>query len=315
MQKLSRAVIGTNNMDNCSRYCQAPATIGLFRTVGYGGDSGSISDIEQAELVIIIGSNTAESHPVLATRVKRAHKLRGQKLIVADLARARDGPARRCIPASPNPAPISSGSPPSRAISSKTDSPKPHFIEQWVNGAENYIRSLDPFTLEMASERTGLPSETLVKVAHMIAEAGSVCILWAMGVTQHIAGSDTSTAISNLLLATGNYMRPGTGAYPLRGHNNVQGASDHGAMPNFFPGYQRVDDPAIRQKFEQAWKVSLPPEPGLNNHEMIDAINDGRLKSMYVFGEEMSLVDSNANYVAESLSKLDFFVMQDIFFS
>ena len=136
-----------------------------------------------------------------------------------------------------------------------------------------------------------------------------------MGVTQHTMGSDTSTAISNLLLATGNYMKPGTGAYPLRGHNNVQGASDHGAMPNFFPGYQEVDDPAIRAKFEKAWNVQLPPKPGLDNHMMIDAIHEGKLKSMYVFGEEMSLVDSNANYVGDALSKLDFFVMQEIFFS
>ena len=149
----------------------------------------------------------------------------------------------------------------------------------------------------------------------MIAEAKGVCVLWAMGVTQHTMGSDTSTAISNLLLATGNYMKPGTGAYPLRGHNNVQGASDHGAMPNFFPGYQKVDDPAIRAKFEKAWNVQLPPKPGLDNHMMIDAIHEGKLKSMYVFGEEMSLVDSNANYVADALSKLDFFVMQEMFFS
>jgi formate dehydrogenase major subunit len=133
----------------------------------------------------------------------------------------------------------------------------------------------------------------------MIAEADGVCVLWAMGVTQHSMGSDTSTAISNLLLATGNYMRPGAGAYPLRGHNNVQGASDHGAMPNYFPGYQKVDDPEIRAKFEKAWGVPLPPKPGLDNHQMIDAIHDGKLKSMYVFGEEMSLVDSNANHVAD----------------
>jgi formate dehydrogenase major subunit len=145
-----------------------------------------------------------------------------------------------------------------------------------VNGAAEYRKSLEPFTMEMASQRCGLPIETLTKVAHMIAEAKSVCILWAMGVTQHVMGSDTSTAISNLLLATGNYMRPGTGAYPLRGHNNVQGASDHGAMPNYFPGYQKVDDPAIRAKFEKAWGVNLPPKPGLDNHLMIDAIHDGR---------------------------------------
>jgi formate dehydrogenase major subunit len=189
------------------------------------------------------------------------------------------------------------------------------FIDQWVNRADEFKKSLELFTFEMASERCGLPIETLAKVAHMIAEADGVCVLWAMGVTQHSMGSDTSTAISNLLLATGNYMKPGTGAYPLRGHNNVQGASDHGAMPNYFTGYQEVDDPAIRAKFEKAWNVSLPPKPGLDNHLMIDAIHEGKLKAMYVFGEEMSLVDSNANYVSDALSKLDFFVMQEIFFS
>ena len=314
MQKLARAVIGTNNMDNCSRYCQAPATTGLWRTVGYGGDSGSISDIEQAGLVVIIGSNTAESHPVLATRVKRSHKLRGQKLIVSDL-RENEMAQRADVFLHPKPGTdLIWLSAVTRYLFEKGLVNKA-FIDKWVNKADEYEKSLEPFTLEMASERCGLPIETIKTVAHMIAEADGVCVLWAMGVTQHIMGSDTSTAISNLLLATGNYMRPGTGAYPLRGHNNVQGASDHGAMPNFFPGYQKVDDAEIRAKFEKAWKVTLPPKPGLDNHLMIDAIQDGRLKSMYVFGEEMSMVDSNANYVGDALSKLDFFVMQEIFFT
>jgi formate dehydrogenase major subunit len=314
MQKLARAVIGTNNMDNCSRYCQAPATTGLFRTVGYGGDSGSIKDIEKADLVLIIGSNTAESHPVLATRVKRAHKLHGQKLIVSDL-REHEMARRADVFLHPRPGTdLIWLSAVTRYIFDH-ELANQSFVDKWVNKAAEYRKSLDPFTLEMASERCGIPQETIIKVARMIAEAKGVCILWAMGVTQHVMGSDTSTAISNLLLATGNYMRPGTGAYPLRGHNNVQGASDHGAMPNYFPGYQKVDDPAIRAKFEAAWNVTLPPKPGLDNHLMIDAIHDGRLKSMYVFGEEMSLVDSNANYVAAALEKLDFFVMQEIFFS
>jgi len=314
MQKLARAVIGTNNMDNCSRYCQAPATTGLFRTVGYGGDSGSISDIEQAGLVLIIGSNTAESHPVLATRVKRSHKLRGQKLIVSDL-RENEMARRADVFLHPRPGTdLIWLSAVTRYILDNGLADK-KFIDTWVNGAADYWKSLESFTMEMASERCGIPMETLTNVARMIAEADGVCVLWAMGVTQHIMGSDTSTAISNLLLATGNYMRPGAGAYPLRGHNNVQGASDHGAMPNFFPGYQKVDDPEIRAKFEKAWGVSLPPKPGLDNHLMIDAIQDGRLKAMYVFGEEMSLVDSNANYVQDALSKLDFFVMQEIFFT
>jgi formate dehydrogenase major subunit len=314
MQKLARAVIGTNNMDNCSRYCQAPATTGLFRTVGYGGDSGCIADIEQAGLVVIIGSNTAESHPVLATRVKRAHKLRGQKLIVSDL-REHEMARRADVFLHPRPGTdLVWLSAVTRYILDQGLANQ-SFIDTWVNKAVEYRQSLEPFTLEMASERCGIPQETMIKVARMIAEADGVCILWAMGVTQHVMGSDTSTAISNLLLATGNYMRTGTGAYPLRGHNNVQGASDHGAMPNFLPGYQKVDDPVIRAKFEKAWNVTLSPKPGLDNHLMIDAIHDGRLKSMYVFGEELSLVDSNASYVGAALEKLEFFVMQEIFFT
>ncbi|WP_263350999.1 formate dehydrogenase subunit alpha [Acidicapsa acidisoli] len=314
MQKLARAVVGTNNMDNCSRYCQAPATTGLFRTVGYGGDAGSIEDIEKAGLVLIIGSNTAESHPVLATRVKRSHKLRGQKLIVADL-REHEMARRADVFLHPNPGTDLLWLSAITRYILDNGLAKTEFLKQWVNGTDTYWKSLDSFTLEMASERCGIAVETLKQVAHMIAEADGVCVLWAMGVTQHSMGSDTSTAISNLLLATGNYMRPGAGAYPLRGHNNVQGASDHGAMPNYFPGYQKVDDPEIRAKFEKAWGVPLPPKPGLDNHLMIDAIHEGKLKSMYLFGEEMSLVDSNANYVADALAKLDFFVVQEIFFS
>ena len=314
MQKLARAVIGTNNMDNCSRYCQAPATMGLFRTVGYGGDSGSIKDIENASLVIIVGSNTAEAHPVLATRVKRAHKLRGQKLIVSDL-RKHEMAERADLFIHPKPGTDLVW------ISAITryilDNGLAHtaFLEKWVNGLEEYKKSLAPFTMEFAAETCGLSLETLKQVAQMITEAEGVCVLWAMGVTQHSMGSDTSTAISNLLLVTGNYMRTGTGAYPLRGHNNVQGASDHGAMPNYLPGYQLVDDPEVRTRFEAGWKVTLPSTKGLDNKEMIEAIHSGKLKAMYLFGEEISLVDSNKNFVEEGLSKLDFFVAQDIFFS
>ena len=314
MQKLARAVIGTNNMDNCSRYCQAPATTGLFRTVGYGGDSGSISDIEQAGLVLIIGSNTAESHPVLATRVKRSHKLRGQKLIVSDL-RENEMARRADLFLHPKPGTDLVWLCAVSRYLLEHGLAKTEFLDRWVNGLEDYKKSLEPFTMEFAAETTGLSIEVMEKVARMIVEAKSMCILWAMGVTQHSMGSDTSTAISNLLLVSGNYMRPGTGAYPLRGHNNVQGASDSGAMPNNFPGYQSVEDPEVRGRFETAWNVKLPPVKGLDNHEMIDAIYDGKLKAMYLFGEEITLVDSNSNYVAGGVSKLEFFVVQDIFFS
>jgi len=314
MQKLARAVIGTNNMDNCSRYCQAPATQGLFRTVGYGGDSGSIRDIENAGLVLIIGSNTAESHPVLATRVKRAHKLRGQKLIVSDL-REHEMAKRADLFLHPKPGTDIVWLSAVSCYLLENGRADTTFLNQWVNGLEAYKKSLAPFTMEFAAKSCGLSEDTLKKVAHMIAEADGVCVLWAMGVTQHSMGSDTSTAISNLLLITGNYMKTGSGAYPLRGHNNVQGASDHGAMPNFLPGYQSVDNPEVRSRFEAAWNVQLPSTKGLDNHEMIDGIHQGKLKAMYLFGEEMSLVDSNANFVGDGLSKLEFFVVQDIFFS
>lgn len=314
MQKLARAVIGTNNVDNCSRYCQSPATVGLFRTVGLGGDSGSIADIAQADLVMIVGSNTAESHPVIATRVKSAHKLKGTKLIVSDI-REHEMARRADVFLHPKPGTdLYWLNAVSRYLLDKGLADT-KFLDEWVHGLEEFRKSLEPFTLQAAAQMTGLSVEELTSVAEMIAQAKSMCILWAMGITQHVHGSDSSTAISNLLLITGNYMRPGTGAYPLRGHNNVQGASDHGAMPDCYAGYQSVQDPEVRARHEAAWKVRLPPSRGLDNHQMVEAIHEGKLRSMYVIGEEMSLVDSNANYVEDAFTKLDFLVVQDIFFS
>jgi formate dehydrogenase major subunit len=288
--------------------------MGLFRTVGYGGDSGSIRDMEKAELVLIVGSNTAESHPVIATRVKSAHKLGGQKLIVSDL---RENEMARRADLFLHPQPGTDLVWLSAISRYLLDNGLAHtkFLDQWANGLEEYRKSLDPFTMAAAARICGVSEQTLTTIAQMISEAKSMCILWAMGVTQHSQGSDTSTAISNLLLITGNYMRPGTGAYPLRGHNNVQGASDHGSMPNDLPGYQSVDDLEVRQRFETAWKVKLPSTKGLDNHQMVEAIHAGKLKAMYLIGEEMSIVDSNANYVGDAFAKLDFFVVEDIFFS
>ena len=314
MQKLARAVIGTNNIDNCSRYCQSPATMGLFRTVGYGGDSGSMSDIAQADLVLIIGSNTAESHPVLASRVKRSHKLHGSKLIVSDI-REHEMARRADLFLHPRPGTDLFWLNAVSRYLLDHDLADKEFLGQWVNGLDEFRRSLNPFTMEAAADVTGLSGETLTNVAQMIAQSRRMCILWAMGVTQHTQGSDTSTAISNLLLISGNYMKPGTGAYPLRGHNNVQGASDHGSMPNMLAGYQPVDDPEVRTQHEAAWKVKLPSTRGLDNHLMVDAIHSGKLKAMYIIGEEMSIIDSNANQVEDAFAKLDFFVVQDIFFS
>jgi formate dehydrogenase major subunit len=314
MQKLARAVIGTNNIDNCSRYCQTPATMGLQRTVKYGGDAGSIADIEKAGLVIIVGSNTAESHPVLATRVKRSHKLRRQRLIVADL-RKHEMAERADLFIRPKPSTDSVWVNAVAKYMVDHGMAKLDFVQKWVNDFDEYKKSLETYTLEFAERVAGVPPDAIRTIAEEIAKADGTCILWAMGVTQHCGGSDTSTALSNLLLLTGNYMRTGAGAYPLRGHNNVQGASDFGSMPDVYTGYQHIADEEIRKKFEAAWGTTLPPKKGLDNHGMIEAIHKGQLRSLYIKGEDTITSDSNANDVESALRKLDFLVMQEVNFS
>lgn len=314
VQKLARQVFETNHVDNCSRYCQSPATDGLFRTVGMGGDSGTIQDIQKAGLVIIVGANPAEGHPVLATRVKRAHKLHGQKLIVADL-RKHEMAERSDIFISPKQGTDQVWL---MAVTKYMIDKGWHdeaFIRENVNDFEAFKEVLEKYTLAYAEKVTGVSKEMLIETAEMIRDAEGTCILWGMGVTQNTGGSDTSAAISNLLLATGNYRRPGTGAYPLRGHNNVQGACDMGSLPGWLPGYQHVTDDAARAKFEKAYGVKIDGKPGMDNIQMLEAINEGIMRAMYIIGEDMALVDSNANYVHDTLSKLDFLVVQDILFS
>ncbi|UOF91188.1 formate dehydrogenase subunit alpha [Fodinisporobacter ferrooxydans] len=312
MQKLARQIFATNNVDNCSRYCQSPATDGLLRTVGYGGDAGTIQDIAGAGLVIVVGANPTEGHPVLATRVKRAHKLKGQKLIVSDL-RKHEMAERADLYIHPK-----QGSDHAwiAAVAKYMIEQGWHdqtFIEERVSGFDVFVKSIEKYTLDYAEKQTGIAKEHLIQIAAMIHEADGVCVLWGMGVTQNTGGSNTSAAISNLLLVTGNYGRPGAGAYPLRGHNNVQGACDFGTLPAWLPGYQHIADDAARKKFELAWETSIPANPGLDNIQMLQAIEAGELKAMYLMGEEMAWVDSNANHVHDALSRLDFFVVQDIF--
>jgi formate dehydrogenase major subunit len=314
MQKLARAVIGTNNIDNCSRYCQSPATTGLWRTMGYGGDGGSISDLAGAELILFLGSNTAESHPVLATRLKQAQKHRGQKHIVFDLRR-HEMAERADYFFRPKPGTdLVWLSAISKYILDQGLEDKA-FLTERVNGLEDYRQSLEPFDLDYAERECGIDRSDLVRVAEMLASATSVCAVWAMGVTQHVAGSDTSTAIANLLLITGNCGRPNTGAYPMRGHNNVQGCSDFGSMPSRLPGYEFVSDDHARQRYEDGWGVTLSTNKGYNNHTMLEGIRKGKLKSLYVVGEEMAMVEANAQAVQEDFNGIDFMVVQDIFFT
>lgn len=315
VQKFARQVIGTNNVDNCSRYCQSPATAGLFRTVGYGGDAGTIRDLEKAEMVLGIGTNTAESHPVLATRIKRAHKLRGQKLIVVDL---REHEMARRADLFLRPAPGSDFiwlNAVSKFILDNGLADE-KFIAEKTTGLEEFRRSLEQYTLPYAAEQTGLSEAQLEDLARRIAAVkDGLCITWAMGVTQQCGGSETSTAISNLLLITGNYGKPGAGAYPLRGHNNVQGAADMGTMPDLTTGYQPVKNPEVVERFQREWGITLRPERGLDNTQMVGASLEGRLKAIWVTGEEMSLTDANSNHMSSGFEAMEFVVVQELTFS
>ncbi|WP_046176184.1 formate dehydrogenase subunit alpha [Domibacillus indicus] len=314
MQKMARQVFETNNVDNCSRYCQSPASWGLQQTGGIGGDSGTIKDIASAGLVILVGCAPAEGHPVLATRIKRAHKLHGQKLITVDLRR-HEMADRADLFIRPKQGTDYVWL---AAVAKYMIDQGWHdqaFIEEKVNFFDDYVKILERFTLEFAEKETNIPKETLIQIAEMIRDADGTAICWGMGVTQNVAGSHTSAAIANLLLITGNMGRPGAGAYPLRGHNNVQGAADMGTMPNIFPGYQSVTNDEARAKFEQAYGVDISPKPGLDNIEMLAAIDKGDLKGMYIAGEDMAWVDADSNHTQEMLAKLDFLVVQEIFFT
>jgi len=314
MQKMARQVFGTNNVDNCSRYCQSPASWGLQATGGIGGDSGSIHDIASAGLVILIGCTPAEAHPVLATRIKRAKKLSGQKLIAVDL-RKHEMADRADLFIRPRQGTDFVWLSAVAKYMIDQNWHHPDFIEAHVNFFPEYRQLLEKYTLEFAEQETGIAKETLMEVAKMIRDADGTVVCWGMGVTQNVAGSYTSTAIANLLLITGNFMRPGAGAFPLRGHNNVQGAADMGTMPDIFPGYQRVANDGIRAKFEAAYGVKIPAERGLDNIEMLRAAERAELRGMYIAGEDMAWVDADSNHTQDMLAKLDFLVVQDIFLS
>ncbi|PDO90410.1 formate dehydrogenase subunit alpha [Kosakonia pseudosacchari] len=316
-QKIARAIIGTNSVDNSSRYCQNPATEGLFRTVGYGGDAGTIDDLQQAELVIIVGSNTAENHPVIASRLKAAKKHRQQQWLVVD-PRRHEMAERADLHLRIHPGTdLVWASAMARYMFDHGYEDKT-FLAERVNPVDDYRQSLAPFTLDYAAQITGIQQETLREAAEMIGKAGSVCIMWAMGITQHSHGADTSTALSNLLLVTGNYGRPGTGGYPMRGHNNVQGASDFGCLKNFYPGYESVSDPHIREKWARAWGVPaerLSLKVGQDNFMMVELARQDAIRAMYVIGEETAFSDADAENVHQGFTNLDFLVVQDLFLS
>ncbi len=311
MQKFMRAVIGTNNVDHCARLCHASTVAGLAAAFGSGAMTNSIDEIAMADAIFVIGSNTTETHPVIALRVKEA-VARGARLIVADprridLAEIADLHLQH-VPGTD--VALLGGI---MRVIVKQGLFDREFVASRTEGFEELARSLEPFTLEFVEGITGVPAGHIVRAARLYAEAGRGTILYTMGITQHTTGTDNVLAIANLAMLTGNVGREGTGVDPLRGQNNVQGACDMGALPNFLPGYQRVDDDAARARFEEAWGADLPRKPGLTVVEMFSAATRGDIRAMYICGENPVISDPDANHVREALASLDFLVVQDIF--
>lgn len=314
MQKFVRAVMGTNNIDHCARLCHASTVVGGIAAFGQGAMSNSYSDFEKTELFFVIGSNTTECHPIIGSIIKRRVKFNGARLIVADCRSTELGEY----------ATVSLRHKPGTDVALlnglmhviiRDGLENKEFIRERTEGYEDMRQLVEKYTPEVVEAITGVPRADIEAAARLFGEAKTACILYGMGITQHTTGTDNVKSVANLLLLTGNIGREGTGFSPLRGQNNVQGACDMGALPNVYPGYQRVDDPAVKAKFEAAWGAELSNHVGVTVTEIANAILKGDIKGFYVMGENPMLSEPHLEHMKQALEKLEFLVVQDIFLS
>jgi formate dehydrogenase alpha subunit len=279
---------------------------------GSGAMTNSIGEIRNADCIFVIGSNTSENHPIISLEVKAAVRKKKAKLIVADPRRIdlvdyaylwlqqKPGTDVALINGMLNVI-ISHGW------------VNRSFVDERTEGFEALADSLKGYSPETVEKITGVPANDITEAARIYAQSPSSSILYAMGITQHATGTNNVLALANLSMVAGQIGKPSSGVNPLRGQSNVQGACDMGGLPNVYTGYQRVDDPAVRQRFEKAWGTSLPPLPGLTLMEMMKGIAEGKVKALFVLGENPLLSDPDAGKVKEELEKLDLLVVQDIF--
>ena len=310
-QKFMRAVIGTQNVDHCARLCHASTVTGLRQSLGSGAMTNSFDDLETADAVLIVGSNTSESHPIAALRIKKAQR-RGAKVIVVD-PRAIDMARRADIHLQLLPGTNVAVLNGLMHVILEEGLADREFIAARTEGYDELPGVLATYTPELVEQISGVPAGDIRAAARLFATAARGAIFYSMGVTQHSHGTEHVLAISNLALMTGNVGRPGTGVNPLRGQNNVQGACDMGALPNVYTGYQSVGDPDAQRKFTEAWGVALAESPGLTVTEAFDAMNAGEVRALFVMGENPMLSDPDQTHVEEALRGLDFLVVQDIF--
>mgnify|MGYP001593588278 CR=1 FL=1 len=315
MQKLARGLIGTNNVDHCARLCHSSSVAGLATTLGSGAMTNSIADIQDSDVMVVIGSNTTEAHPVIALQMKAAVRARQTKLILIDPRRIELAQFAhlhlRHIPGS-DVALINAMANVILAEGLENQA----FVAARTEGFEVFRQSVQEWSPDRAAAVCGVPPELIVEAARLYAGAKAASIFWAMGITQHTTGTDNVKALSNLALLCGHVGRPGTGLNPLRGQNNVQGACDMGGLPNVFPGYQPVTSEEARRKFADGWGVSydrLSSTVGLMVTQMMDAVLDGRVRAIYILGENPMLSDPNLHHVEQALRQVEFLAVQDIF--
>jgi len=311
--KFMRCVIGTNHIDNCARVCHSATVTGMMETLGASAATNSIDDLDHAELILIVGANPTESHPVVGAGIKRAVR-RGVPLIVIDprrteLARLADLHLR--LRPGTNVA-LLNGMGNVIAAESLLDKA---FVDSRTLGVQDWLDSVSDCTPEQTEQITGVPADRIREAARRYATSGASLCVHGLGVTEHRWGSHGVIALCNLALATGNLGRPGTGINPLRGQNNVQGASDMGCLPTFFAGYQPLNDPALAARHQAVTGRPLPPGRGMKTPDMWEAAVAGRLKGLWIIGYDVAQTDPNLNYVRRALSNLKFLVVQDLFLS
>lgn len=273
--------------------------------------TNSIAEIEDADVILVIGSNTTENHPVISNFVKRA-TLKDSKLIVADPRKITLTDFAECWLRQRSGTDVALINGLVQVILSEGLQDQA-FIDERTENFEALKNSVGEYTPEKVEEITGVPADELIKAARLYAQAETATILYAMGITQHTNGTDNVKALANLAMITGNLGKPSTGVNPLRGQNNVQGACDLGGLPDVYPGYQKVTEPANKKKFEKAWGVTLSDKAGLTLVEITDAMYNGQVKGLYITGENPVLSDPDANHVEEALKNCDFLVVQEIF--
>lgn len=314
MQKFARAVLNTNNVDCCARVCHGPSVAGLQEVLGNGAMSNSIGDIENSKCLLIFGYNSADSHPIVARRVVKAHQ-KGAKIIVCDPRRieaARIADQHLQLNNGSNMALVNAFG----HVLLEEKLYDPNYVERFTEGLEAYRDIVKDYAPEAVEHLTGVPAADVRQAMRTFAAAPSATIMWGMGVTQFGQAVDVVRGLAGLALLTGNLGRENVGVGPVRGQNNVQGACDMGVLPNMFPGYQNVTDPDVRAKFAAAWGIpaaQMDDKIGTRITEVPHLALEGKVKAYYIMGEDPLQTEADLSLVRRGIEALDFLVVQDIF--